>query len=300
LEAADLACRDMVRDYSPKKRADDPALRAKISDLYKDRCAKRTLLSFFHNKCAYCESPLTMKSCDVEHFRPKGRVSTENNKPVGRTVGGKFEKHPGYYWLAYDWGNLLPSCVSCNRFGEAYGKWDRFPVRGQHAFEPGQEQFEEPLLINPWWQCPDRHFIFASNGAIAGMTEEGKKCVEIFGLKRDPLLEGRKTAWMQARGAIKSMFEAINYRALDEVRQHKADVDAYLQGRKPYSAAGRASIFQYKKEIEEGSEGFLKVVLDYVQNMGSSCYCRSVAPLAPPTEDDLGPGGLPLAGEADA
>ncbi|MEF9674035.1 hypothetical protein QNM99_25505 [Pseudomonas sp. PCH446] len=39
---------------------------------------------------------------DVEHYRPKGAVSEDAS-------------HPGYWWVAMDWDNLLPSCIDCNR-----------------------------------------------------------------------------------------------------------------------------------------------------------------------------------------
>jgi hypothetical protein len=43
-------------------------------------------------------------------------------------------EHPGYYWLAYEWTNLLPSCYDCNSFRRhgtmkaGPGKNERFPV----------------------------------------------------------------------------------------------------------------------------------------------------------------------------
>ncbi len=48
---------------------------------YKHDTVKETLTTIFHGKCAYCESPY----------------------------------RPGYYWLAAEWTNLLPSCTHCNQ-----------------------------------------------------------------------------------------------------------------------------------------------------------------------------------------
>jgi hypothetical protein len=67
---------------------------------------------WYHGKCAYCERYYKL---DVEHYRPKGAISDENNKLLRKT---------GYYWLGYEWSNLLPSCISCNRDG---GKGIKFP-----------------------------------------------------------------------------------------------------------------------------------------------------------------------------
>src|SRR4051794_32743307 len=67
---------------------------------------KQALNEAFGFKCAYCESFYEATApVDVEHYRPKGEIVTS----TGRTL------RPGYYWLAAEWGNLLPSCIDCNR-----------------------------------------------------------------------------------------------------------------------------------------------------------------------------------------
>ncbi|MDB4925934.1 hypothetical protein [Mucilaginibacter sp.] len=70
------------------------------------------LNDWYFGKCAYCER---FYKLDVEHFRPKGEIRDEDNGLL-RAVG--------YYWLGYEWSNLLPSCISCNRDG---GKNSKFP-----------------------------------------------------------------------------------------------------------------------------------------------------------------------------
>ncbi len=42
-----------------------------------------------------------LRPVDVEHYRPKNAVADT--------------EHEGYWWLAMDWTNLLPSCIDCNR-----------------------------------------------------------------------------------------------------------------------------------------------------------------------------------------
>lgn len=70
---------------------------------YKDPEVKSALVKLFHGKCAYCESDYaSTQPMDVEHYRPKGGVDGVND-------------HRGYWWLAMDWDNLLPSCIDCNR-----------------------------------------------------------------------------------------------------------------------------------------------------------------------------------------
>ena len=57
------------------------------------------LNEYYHHKCAYCETG--GGKADIEHYRPKGSVKEEDT-------------HSGYYWLAYEWSNLIPSCVKCS------------------------------------------------------------------------------------------------------------------------------------------------------------------------------------------
>ena len=60
---------------------------------------------------------------------------------------------PGYYWLAYEWSNLLFCCRLCNQ----QFKRNHFPLADparrarSHRDDIGQE---EPLLINPAIEDP--------------------------------------------------------------------------------------------------------------------------------------------------
>ena len=75
------------------------------------KAAKSQLMAEAHDKCAYCESKITVVAYgDVDHFRPKSV----------------------YWWLAYCYDNYLYSCQKCN---EMY-KLDHFPLRGVSIQEP--------------------------------------------------------------------------------------------------------------------------------------------------------------------
>lgn len=70
---------------------------------YKSDDVRHAMERLFHGKCAYCESRYDITGpVDIEHFRPKGEVEDD-------------DAHPGYWWLAGAWENLLPSCIDCNR-----------------------------------------------------------------------------------------------------------------------------------------------------------------------------------------
>lgn len=153
---------------------------------YKLDSVKLTLEKLFHGKCAYCETfYASAHPLDVEHYRPKGAVEGE-------------ETHRGYWWLAADWDNLLPSCIDCNRkrrqllpLGDPEtaqlngnqarfvdqtlllaGKKDSFPLAptGQRARERGDNiALEHPLLLHPCIDRPDEHlrFFFDEQRAIS-------------------------------------------------------------------------------------------------------------------------------------
>jgi hypothetical protein len=70
---------------------------------YRNADVKRALDEIFHGKCAYCESFYAKtQPVDVEHYRPTGKVDDAGD-------------HRGYWWLAMNWENLVPSCIDCNR-----------------------------------------------------------------------------------------------------------------------------------------------------------------------------------------
>lgn len=133
--------------------------------VYKKDDVKRRLEALFHGKCAYCESFYASQApVDVEHYRPKGAVEGED--------------HPGYWWVAMQWENLLPSCLDCNRrrkqktpvavgdlkvlFEQMLtGKKDAFPIAGQRAMpEQADLGAERPLLLDPTRDQPSDHLRF--------------------------------------------------------------------------------------------------------------------------------------------
>jgi hypothetical protein len=239
------------------------------SDLYKG--GRKVILDFFHNKCAYCESQLdnNQRYGDVEHYRPKGRVTDAEGQPV--YVAG--EPHPGYYWLAYDWTNLLPACSACNRPGEhpdlsSSGKYDRFPVvdESKRARTP-DDALEPPdvtILINPYLENPADHLVFDdATGFIAPRTTKGKLTIKILGLNRQGLVTARKEAAQAAKVAYAMQTTTLfNLRvqrsdlAADAVRASRdADVAKYERGEQPYCAVALVAIQAARDEGKKAFEG---------------------------------------------
>ncbi|WCL81425.1 hypothetical protein PPO43_15725 [Saprospira sp. CCB-QB6] len=175
-----------------------PINKGKISAYYYgDTSVKEKLNELYHNKCAYCESLLD--GFDIEHYRPKKEV-TENTA------------HPGYYWLAYEWTNLLPACISCNQ----RQKRNHFPVNNSHKTTPSCNHLSEiiesdqklnelylsqevPLLLHPEEQDFDPFDYFDFNLETAAIiVKKGLKktdleykradaTIKIIGLDRDYL-----------------------------------------------------------------------------------------------------------------
>lgn len=161
----------------------------------------------FFGKCAYCESFVaTDQPGDIDHYRPKSAVKDENDNDIVVEIDGSSVPHPGYYWLAYQWENLLPSCRDCNSVtksktgGQRIGKGNLFPVKNFRAVAPGQEDQEEPFILNPLVDDPADHLMIDSTGIISEITDNGRECLKVFGLnRREALVTARKETYDGAK-----------------------------------------------------------------------------------------------------
>ena len=169
------------------------------AELWKE--LKLHLFDLFEGKCAYCEACVQdVAFGEVEHYRPKRQVE-------------ECPDHPGYYWLAYDLTNLLPSCQLCNGFP---AKMNHFPVR-EKAWARRREEMEreKPLLLNPYLQNPREHLRFRPLrenrdvlplSQVEGRTEEGKASVEVLRLNRPNLAGARAAAQQRIRNELMAAF----------------------------------------------------------------------------------------------
>lgn len=181
---------------------------------YKDDNVREALAKLFGRKCAYCESVYTAVSpVDVEHFRPKGAIITADGKQIPR----------GYFWLAADWENLLPSCADCNRerkqvtlpTGEVRksGKAEHFPLADEkkRATRPAQLAGEDPLLLNPCVDRPEQHLeFFDKDGQKAllrprAASRKGERSIDVYGLNRKGLVEERQYFVAQTELALANL-----------------------------------------------------------------------------------------------
>lgn len=154
------------------------------SDIYAHKDVKARLIALQDGKCCFCESKITHISYgDVEHYRPKAGW-VQDDEPINK---------PGYYWLAYDWDNLLLSCQICNQ----RHKKNYFPlldVTKRALNHSCDVHNEEPFFIHPVNDNPEEHIEFdgytprRKNNSIRGQVTISK-----LGLDRSELNEQRKS-----------------------------------------------------------------------------------------------------------
>jgi len=150
--------------------------------LYGHPTVKQALIAAQHGKCCFCERKIGGEG-DVEHFRPKANFCQRKGFPLER---------PGYYWLAYDWDNLLLACPICNqRFKKNY-----FPLADpakRARNHRGDLAEEKPLFINPAEEDPARFIAFRQEIAYAiHGNRRAKETIRELGLNRENLSEERR------------------------------------------------------------------------------------------------------------
>jgi hypothetical protein len=216
--------------------------------LYKKQRA--AIFAAYFKKCAYCEGHFRLvEAGDVEHFRPKGAVKDEKGKFVYIGTGTERRKHPGYWWLAYEPTNLLPSCSLCNRSG----KGNLFPVDGAfRACEPGQEVKELPLLLHPGIgpEDPEQHFVLDPLlGILGSRTRQAQTCIDVFRLnQREELREARKRAYVEVMNAVKTVVSEFRTPG-PEYAQLTALLQSHRAGSAAYALAGRNALADCQKSL---------------------------------------------------
>lgn len=271
------ASRERVRAAQHYAQVPAPTVSYDFS-VYRDDAVRDALAAVFANKCAYCEFRLDGAPFDIEHYRPKGKVREDDG-----TFSG------GYWWLAADWSNLLPSCQDCNRsrYHETvddgrhlFGKENLFPLIGgtPRSTGLGGEAAEIPGLLNPTVDEPRDHLVFtievlpdgkSSSSIVSARLRDdgspdprGAATWKVVGLNRPPLVRARAERLKSLRLALRSVEKTwLNYRQaehaidkdalLTEAREEMRETwEHFLSWDAPYSAACRA----YYREWAQGLE----------------------------------------------
>ncbi|UCC40962.1 MAG: hypothetical protein JSV96_05885 [Candidatus Aminicenantes bacterium] len=232
--------------------------------------------NIFNGKCAYCESSLGRQFPDAEHHRPKGGVNFRKNGDKLQVAVCEDERkkkilHPGYFWLAYNWKNLVPSCKVCNS-GE--GKGNQFPVKekyvlliklsedkisrlkakpypskkwaGYYYLQPEDlDDIEKPFLLNPYRDKPHDHIRFGTKGIETHISEKGEHSIKVLKLNDDVLRQLRAAAQEKAMSSF-----LIAY--ANEVNM----------GEKPEGCLKKA--WKTLNDFEQGKSVYSMAVLDFI------------------------------------
>ena len=125
----------------------------------------------FKRKCGYCETPVEgFTGYEIDSFRPRSRA-------VGLD-GTLLSDY--YWWLIYEWTNLILSCPTCNKL-----KGSRFPIEGARVAigEKSEEKLleERPLLLDPGTDFPEEELSFDDIGKVASDTNRGRVTIDVLG-----------------------------------------------------------------------------------------------------------------------
>ena len=256
---------------------------------YSDREVNAALRNLFHGKCAYCESRYAAtQPMDIEHWRPKGEIKEHvpNKKPKSIK--------PGYYWLAADWSNLLPSCIDCNRGRTqvdkfegtevVLGKQNQFPlekpdkrVRSHENFDENVGKSEGPLLINPCDEDPEDFFRYDEQGLILPKFEdensiEHKRAmasIRVYALNRADLVAERR----QVIITIDLRLELIGIlgpirKKLKQLAKKESDIELGIQAEAITDLiASEISVVQAMKKKEQPFAGLARQFIDEIDSM---------------------------------
>lgn len=208
-----------------------------LARIYRSTEVKEVLQRLQHNKCCYCERKT---SGQIDHFRPKRAI---------RQSKGSNRIHPGYYWLAYQWDNLLLACEDCN-----LKKSDCFPLE-----DPGQRvrnhldhlDREAPLLLNPYEVAdPGEHLTF-DGSACRPRTARGRETVTLLELNR-PILQDERQRVLNTLEILSNV--ARDPEQSDTLRRQASDaMDSCARTDAPYTAMVREYLSVVDVETDDGT-----------------------------------------------
>jgi uncharacterized protein (TIGR02646 family) len=189
------------------------------SSIYGHSSVKSSLQRAQNDKCCYCEGIFHGHAAgDVEHFRPKAYFQQDAASP---------KSYPGYYWLVYDWSNLLFSCQICNRSH----KRNLFPIIDPTARAYSRNQnisLEAPLIIDPGGQDDPYQHIQFHEEMPRGITDRGRATISVLKLDRISLNETRRERLDKVR-ALQKAVALLSGDTRPEAINTLADARAALQ-----------------------------------------------------------------------
>lgn len=225
---------------------------------------KPLFLAIQGNKCIYCErmlpsSELGLVEHDVEHYRPKNRVTEWPAAKDLKALGVAAYPFPtgmaaptGYFSLAFALSNYAAACKTCNSALKA----DRFPIAGKRAVPPvtpAKLKAEKPFLLLP----------------LAKGEEDPEKLIGFNGILPIPLVKD-KTAFSHQRARVTIDFFrlASPARESDLLMDRLRSLSQYAMMRdrlKGASAAKKKQLGTMLKGLEAGTQPHASCVRAYAR-----------------------------------
>lgn len=177
---------------------------------------KRNFIELFHYKCCYCEGPiLNPNEGEINRYRPYDGVQDPNTFYADQ-----------YWWLVYDWNNLLFACKDCHQFKANY-----FPIKGKRVIISGKSDLpytkltlsdqaynvEEPLLLNPCIDHPNEHLGYGES-TIIGLTPRGQLTIELLRLNRESLVNARLQAKVELTASLRNLSSTHKEKASEAMK----------------------------------------------------------------------------------
>jgi len=176
---------------------------------------KAAMAALSHEKCWYSEKRIAVSELEVDHFRPKSRVS------------GVTPLHRGYWWLAYNWRNfrlaysLVNKRRTDSREGNVQGKGCYFPLVDEAARVPddipASTTAERPKLVDP---CVASDVLLLDYAVEDGKVVERHKVeqdairferanvsIDLFHLNEGTLIRDRHDLYVAINHAVKRIEE---------------------------------------------------------------------------------------------
>jgi hypothetical protein len=224
---------------------------------------KQVYIDLQHSKCAFCEKPLEGRiEQDVEHFRPKGKVTAWSPSQALRDEGLVLRQPAdgsdelGYRHLAYHPLNYAMSCKTCN----SVFKRNLFPIingRRIGAKKPPSVSIEKPLLVYPIGNSDDDPETLLE---FEGWTTRAKHATGFGRLRALPMIElfrlndwqGRKELLAGRARQIQLLY--LNLAAIDEcaiasvVKAAKSNTKRMLLDSEPHANCLRSFARLYQKK----------------------------------------------------
>ncbi|QDU74063.1 hypothetical protein Pan97_10670 [Bremerella volcania] len=209
-----------------------------------------------NDKCWYCEADQSRSDMPVDHFRPKNSVVE---------CGGK---HPGYWWLAFEWSNYRLACTFCNSrrvFSDSEGgKHDHFPLldEGKRAYKKGGEIDESPTLLDPCDVDDVDCLTYIDTGQawekeLDESTDEFKRAntsIKLYHLNHPKTIRERKLIAIETRDRVQRIAEILETKKGDRTQQQTKDLKrltaeliSFIRHTQAFCSAARVYLSNYRK-----------------------------------------------------